>query len=363
MDVSILILTVGILIILQAVLPFIVKRTVVFGVTVPVTEVRNPQLLRYKVMYTLLSSSISVVILAAFLFSPTRTNTVLLALLLPFIILFISMALFFFFQSKVTRLKRANRWFKDQKQVHVTELNIRSQDEMLPLSIYIIPMLITFGLIAFTFVNFGAFPDPIPTHWGPDGQPDAWTDRTYLSVLILPIIALCLNVMFIGINELTKRSGIKLSAGNIPASKARQLKLRKYTSWLLFFVSVSTTILFTFLQYTTLNPERLDGLVTIFAPLAFSAFVTIAAIALAVKVGMNDSDLDSDVIVVTDKTTVNIDDDRYWKGGLVYFNPEDPSIFVEKRFGVGFTLNFAQPLGYVVLIAPLLLIGVLTFLI
>ncbi|QPC45548.1 DUF1648 domain-containing protein [Mangrovibacillus cuniculi] len=344
MDVSILILTVGILVILQAVLPFMVKRTVVFGVTVPVAEVRNPQLVRYKIMYTVLSSSLSLVILAAFLFSPTRTNPVLLALLLPFIILFISMALFFFFQSKVTKLKKAERWFKDQKQVHVTELNIRAQDEMLPLSIFIIPMLITFGLIAFTVVNFGAFPDPLPTHWGPDGQPDAWTDKTYLSVLILPIISLCLNAMFIGINEMTKRSGIKLSAGNIPASKARQLKLRKYSSWLLFFVSVATTILFTFLQYTTVNPEKIDGLALIVAPLGFSALVTIAAIALAVKVGMKDSDLDSDVIVVVDETTVNFDDDRYWKGGLIYFNSEDPSIFVEKRFGIGFTLNFAHPL-------------------
>jgi uncharacterized membrane protein len=35
--------------------------------------------------------------------------------------------------------------------------------------------------------------------------------------------------------------------------------------------------------------------------------------------------------------------DRAWKLGLVYFNPEDPALFVEKRFGVGYTVNFARP--------------------
>lgn len=34
--------------------------------------------------------------------------------------------------------------------------------------------------------------------------------------------------------------------------------------------------------------------------------------------------------------------DRAWKLGLFYFNPEDPALFVEKRFGVGYTVNFAR---------------------
>ena len=35
--------------------------------------------------------------------------------------------------------------------------------------------------------------------------------------------------------------------------------------------------------------------------------------------------------------------DSAWKLGLVYFNPDDPALFVEKRFGVGYTVNFARP--------------------
>lgn len=44
-----------------------------------------------------------------------------------------------------------------------------------------------------------------------------------------------------------------------------------------------------------------------------------------------------------------MDDDRYWKAGGVYFNPDDPTILVPKRFGIGWTFNFAHPIAWVIL--------------
>ncbi|MGH9455151.1 MAG: DUF5808 domain-containing protein, partial [Terriglobia bacterium] len=37
---------------------------------------------------------------------------------------------------------------------------------------------------------------------------------------------------------------------------------------------------------------------------------------------------------------------RYWKAGMFYVNREDPSIFVEKIEGVGYTLNFGHPAAW-----------------
>lgn len=39
---------------------------------------------------------------------------------------------------------------------------------------------------------------------------------------------------------------------------------------------------------------------------------------------------------------VDPDEETHWKYGVIYFNKDDPSIFVEKRFGIGETLNFAR---------------------
>ena len=44
--------------------------------------------------------------------------------------------------------------------------------------------------------------------------------------------------------------------------------------------------------------------------------------------------------------------DRAWKiGGLFYFNPKDPSIWVEKRIGFGYTLNVGNPAAWLLVIA------------
>jgi len=52
-----------------------------------------------------------------------------------------------------------------------------------------------------------------------------------------------------------------------------------------------------------------------------------------------------------------------WKAGMIYYNPNDTALFVEKRTGLGYTFNFANrwswalALGFVLLLstAPLLI--------
>ena len=40
------------------------------------------------------------------------------------------------------------------------------------------------------------------------------------------------------------------------------------------------------------------------------------------------------------------DDDEHWKLGVFYFNPDDSSLWVCERFGVGWTMNFARPAAW-----------------
>jgi 4-diphosphocytidyl-2-C-methyl-D-erythritol kinase len=53
---------------------------------------------------------------------------------------------------------------------------------------------------------------------------------------------------------------------------------------------------------------------------------------------------------------INRDDDRYWKLGVFYYNPDDPSLFIEKRFGIGWTSNFGRPMSWVLFIGLIVLI-------
>jgi len=45
--------------------------------------------------------------------------------------------------------------------------------------------------------------------------------------------------------------------------------------------------------------------------------------------------------------------DRYWKLGVFYWNPDDEALLVEKRFGIGYTLNFGRPASWVILAATI----------
>lgn len=47
-------------------------------------------------------------------------------------------------------------------------------------------------------------------------------------------------------------------------------------------------------------------------------------------------------------------DDR-WIGGIFYSNPQDPALWVEKRLGIGWTLNFGNPASWFILGGILLL--------
>jgi uncharacterized membrane protein len=58
--------------------------------------------------------------------------------------------------------------------------------------------------------------------------------------------------------------------------------------------------------------------------------------------------------------------DRFWKGGLLYVNRDDPALMVGARLGVGWTFNLANPAAWLLLSAiagvpaGLVIIAVLT---
>jgi uncharacterized membrane protein len=48
-------------------------------------------------------------------------------------------------------------------------------------------------------------------------------------------------------------------------------------------------------------------------------------------------------------------DSKYWKWGMIYINADDPAIWLPKRTGLGWTLNFAHKMSFVYLVLLLVL--------
>lgn len=348
---------------IQTVLPYLVKRSIVFGVTIPERFIHDSKLKMFKKQYSVLVGGISFLILVgyliwAFVSSPSEMQIVIIGSMIEFGILILSSSLYFYFHSKTIQLKKEKKWLESLKQVKVTDLSVRQLDEMLPWYFYLLPILITVGLMGYTILNYDILPDQIPTHWGPSGEPDAFTEKNYFTAIQLSLFLLILQFMFLGIQIATKKSGIKLSATGFAASKNRQLSLRKYSSWFLYFVVLLVTMLMSYFQLTTIHPQILDGISKVAIPIGFLILILIGTLILSIKVGRSDKNLDE----VVNYQITDLDEDQYWKGGIFYFNKNDPSIFVEKRFGVGWTINFANPIGYFIVFVPIVVILVISFL-
>jgi uncharacterized membrane protein len=49
--------------------------------------------------------------------------------------------------------------------------------------------------------------------------------------------------------------------------------------------------------------------------------------------------------------------DKGWRG-IFYTNPDDPALFVPKRYGIGYTLNFANPWAWAVVVLIFAMVAV-----
>lgn len=344
----------------ETAIPYLIKRTVVFGVSIPEAHVKEDKLLQFKRNYSRIVLGCSLLIFGGFLWTAvgaTEEKTVMLGTTASFAIIIISLSSYFYFHAKTMQLKKAEKWGENLKQVKITDLSVRSQDEMLPWSMYLLPIVITLGVIGYTIIQYDLLPSQIPTHWGLNGQPDAFTEKNPITAIMAPLILLIMQVMFLGINEMTKRSGIKLSVQSTEYSKVRQLTLRKYSSWFMFFTSLVTTMLFCFLQLSTIHSGLFGEGMMLVVPFAFLLVILLATIGFAVKAGR----AGEGIAVGTVNGIGDVDEDQFWRVGIFYYNRNDPSIFVEKRFGVGWTINFANPKGYLIIFGPLLLILILTY--
>lgn len=363
MSLTIFIITLAFMIVIQSAIPFLLKRTIVFGVLIPETNTNDQALSSYKNTYSRIVFSTGLIALVAYLLwalmNPLSEEQIVFAgLAIQMGTLLLSMVLYLYFHTKTTKLKRSQQWGSDVKHIQIADLQSHAKDEMLPSTMYAIPMFITIGLIVYTSTQYNLLPDMIPTHWGPSGQPDAFSRKTPFSAVALLLILLITQGMMIGINVAIKKSGIKLNTKKKKESQLQQLAFRKYTSWFLLMLSVLVTILIGFFQLTTIHEGFQNPSLMLALPLGFLFVILIATGIYAFKVGQGGSRID--VSVKEDESTGSTDHDdaKNWKFGVFYVNKHDPSIFVEKRFGVGWGINFGNSLGYLLLFVPVLLIVV-----
>jgi len=157
--------------------------------------------------------------------------------------------------------------------------------------------------------------------------------------------------------DLTK---VQLDVEDPNESKVRNNIFKK--RWTAAVISIMFLLLSLFSLYNfdtggtiNISPEAYT-----FINIVFLVLIFIIAGITAITTGQGGSRLKNETIETVKE--MNRDDDQFWKFGMIYYNKNDPSIFIEKRFGVGFTMNFANPIAIVLLVGLFVLIGIFALL-
>lgn len=350
--------TLLLLVFVQAFIPFIVKKTEVFGVYVPEQYSQQPPLMKMKKKYAALVSVIGIAAAAFYLLQfsgggEAENIVVLWGMGLQFGLMLFSMVLYLFFHRQVKKEKHQQQWTAGKKAKVVVDLQFRRDLEMVSGVAFLLPVVITGGLVLYTLSTYGSLPARIPVHWGPSGEPDRFTDKNIFTSLSLLLVLLILQTMFYSINRSLRESGAKISASAKKRSRERELVARKYGSLLLFIAAVSSTLLLGSLQVSIIHPEMSESLWIMGLIIGFLIMVLGAAAVYTFKVARSGSDLEE---LPADPDVIDADDDHHWKAGVLYFNREDPSVMVEKRFGIGWTVNFGNPKSWLIFLLPLLVL-------
>lgn len=208
--------------------------------------------------------------------------------------------------------------------------------------------------LAFAVNAWPRLPARIPTHFGASGLPDGWAAKSVASVFLLPGLALVMAFVLGGTTWLVSFAKRTVRADDGGRSLAAQERFRSAMTWYMAGIALITQTMIVVLGVRSLQVglgerDGLGGIVWLFL-VGLLVWVFGGLVWLMTRVGQGGARLEGDTMA---PLTDGLADDRHWMAGLIYVNREDPSILVENRFGLGYTVNLGNPWAVVFLVLVL----------
>lgn len=305
--------------------PLITRRGIFFSATVDPDFPRSADGQRVLRSYRLQAAVWAILAIGLQLGLPPRHP--LTAMLLPMLLMIAGSAFSYWLKFREVHTHFGQR----RPEIRQAELSVPASSERFNAWIWIPPFVALALTAGYLQLHWNQLPERFPVHWGADGQPNRWSSREPLTVFAPILIGAGMNLFMLGLAWLFTQ----LSRNTI----MRRITVRFLE--VLLYPLTFTFVIVALLPFGLVVPLWLIPaiMLTCVAGLIFWSYRQIVAPAIADAVPEPQSD-------------------SYWKAGMFYYNPNDPAIFVAKRVGIGYTLNFANKLCWLVL-AGILLLGLL----
>lgn len=174
------------------------------------------------------------------------------------------------------------------------------------------PFVVVAAAFAYLLLKWNSIPARFPVHWDLEGHANGWSTRTPAGVFGPLLIAFAVLVLLAAVTAAQPHKG-----------RRGLLVVPVIVMWII-------AIMFSLVALTPLILR--NGQFPI--PMFVMILIPIAAIAVGIWITARESAQPGD--------SPDYTPNECWKWGQIYYNPDDPSIWVEKRFGLGYTFNFAR---------------------
>ena len=347
---------------LLPIIPFLTRKSFLFGVKVPPEAQATDEAKKLKCNYIIVTTAGAIIVLVAsivqFIIAPNYT--IITVLYYPFVLIAVQLGVFVPSHKKALKLKSRLNWnvteiqFADTK-ASFTRGNLSSMHRFW----YIISFLIVLASFVIALVKYPTLPDSIPTHWDFNVQPDAWKDKSIGTVLSMPIINLGIFLFTWFIGVLIEKTKLQIDHKEPAKSFAQHKKYRSIMGHGLGFFSVVFVFMFFISGLMPLYP---DFTVPLWLTMSLGIGSCLPICIIAVRAGQSGVLLKVSTIEVSaafgDDLEKNsaMSDDRLWIWGMFYFNPEDPAYLVGDRFGGNIGFNYSHlpvKIGAAILLAAL----------
>ena len=210
------------------------------------------------------------------------------------------------------------------------------------------PFLILFAAAAYVGVHWDDVPPRFPTHWNLAGKPDGWTSKSVGGVFrgfSLGLVA-CAMMLFSSwaILHWTRLPRVTGMDGE-ESRRVRRINL---------LATLAAEYLIALLLAWTAGVAMFSSQVTrARLPLAFRIAPFALLITATVMIRVLRRTAVSDGPPIGDTTP-----DSCWHLGMFDFNRADPALFVEKRMGLGYTLNLGNAVSWLVVLVALVAVAI-----
>lgn len=209
------------------------------------------------------------------------------------------------------------------------------------------PFAVLLAAAIYLRLHWEQIPERFPVHWGLDGQPNGWSVRTPAGVygplmLAFGVIA-GISLMTYGVLHYAR-------VIRVPGSAATKYDFAHRIGFLLVATEFFLAITFSFAAFLPLTGN--PGIVF---PLIFTVLILAATFPLAAWMNRGRAHQLTGIATTPGSSLGDGTLDKYWKLGVFYCNPDDAALFVEARFGVGYTINFGHSSAWIIMALTLLL--------